>query len=230
MTASRAVQRASVELRFTEVRATSSASGKRLEGYAAVFNTPTQLPGFREVIKPGAFTRAIEDNHDCVCLFNHDQNNVLGRTTSGTLRLDQDSRGLHYVCDLPNTQAARDAHELIKRGDVVGSSFGFTVAPEGQDWSNETDEDGTQYILRAIKDVKLMDVSPVVSPAYGGTKVVARSAVIPPIELRAKVNAHNTGFRMPTFEECLEITRRAAERKQHEIRMRRMNLLNNLIH
>jgi len=68
-----------------------------------------------------------------------------------------------------------------------------------------------------------------VSPAYGGTKVMARSAVLPPMELRAKVNAHNRGFKLPTFDECLEITRRAAERKQHEIRMRRMNLLNNLI-
>ena len=98
------------ELRFTEVRASATPSGKpRIEGYAATFNNPTQLPGFREVIKPGAFTRAIDEQHDCVCLFNHDQNNVLGRTTSGTLRLDQDSLGLHYVCDLPNTQAARDA-------------------------------------------------------------------------------------------------------------------------
>jgi Escherichia/Staphylococcus phage prohead protease len=216
----------------TEVRASVTPSGKpHIEGYAAVFNSPTQLPGFREVIKPGAFTRALTRGDDTLCLFNHDSSQVLGRTASGTLELDQDSRGLHYRCEMPNTQVGRDAYELIKRGDISGSSFGFTIddGDDSQVWGNDTDSDtGEQFVLRQIRSVKLVDVSPVASPAYKGATVQARCAA-PPQEFRAAVNAARIGFKMPTFDECLEITRRAAERKQHEMRMRRMNLMTHLI-
>jgi HK97 family phage prohead protease len=201
------------ELRFTEVRATSTPSGNKIEGYAAVFNTRAQLPGFQEVIKPGAFSRAISQADDVVCLFNHNADLPLGRTTPGTLRLDEDSRGLHYVCDLPNTSYGRDAYESIKRGDIAGCSFGFIVDPDGQSWSNDTDENGNQYILRSITSVKLLDVSPVTYPCYKGTAVQAR-AVQPPAEPRSLLLRN--GFKMPTVEECLAITHRAQDRKRQE--------------
>jgi Escherichia/Staphylococcus phage prohead protease len=219
------------ELRVFEARSTAAPSGKpRITGYAATFNNPAVLPGFREIIRPGAFTRAIDEKQNCLCLWNHNPDLPLGSVASGTLQLDQDSRGLHYTCDLPDTQAGRDAYTLIKRGVVNQCSFGFMVDPEGQEWSNATDEkDSSQYVLRSIKDIaKLLDCSPVPYPAYQNTTVVARS-VEAPVELRAAVNAHNRGFKFPTFEECLEITRRAAERKQIEARHRRQNLMSHII-
>lgn len=189
------------EVRFlqaTEVRAKggSDASDPRLiEGYASVFNVNAQLPGFQERMKNGAFTRAVDTRQDVVCLFNHDANYVLGRTTSGTLRIMQDDKGLFYSCDLPNTQAARDLHESIKRGDINGCSFAFTIPEGGQDWSEGRASDGTYFIQRTISDVDLLDVSPVTHPCYSGTSVDARCAEAP-VELRSAVASKNEALKL----------------------------------
>lgn len=191
----------------TEVRAaggSGDADPLRIEGYASVFNQPAQIPGaggkpgFREVIKPGAFTRSTTQGADVVCLFNHDPNQVLGRTKSGTLRLRQDSKGLHYTCDLPNTQTARDLHESISRGDISECSFAFKIPDGGQEWSEERDADGVYFVQRTISDVHVKDVSPVTYPAYGGTNVSARmeSAEVP-AELRSAVDAKNAALAAP---------------------------------
>ncbi|VVB52208.1 Caudovirus prohead serine protease [uncultured archaeon] len=182
-------------LEATEVRAKGGSPEDptlRIEGYAAVFNRTAKLPKYRENIKPGAFTRAIRDAQDVVCLFNHNSNLVLGRTTSGTLRLSQDDRGLHYECDMPNTQTGRDTHESIKRGDINGCSFAFTVPDGGQEWS-EQEESGVYYIQRNLTDLNLHDVSPVTYPTYGGTDVYARSEETceAPAELRSAVDQKN---------------------------------------
>ena len=130
------------------------------------------MPKYYERIQPGAFDRALAEGQDVRALFNHDQNLVLGRTVSGTLRLRADSVGLKYEVDLPNTQTARDLAESIKRGDVSGSSFAFSVSKEGQ--QIERSKDGTTY--RNITDTNLFDVSVVTYPAYESASSGLRSA------------------------------------------------------
>lgn len=179
----------------TEVRAVSAGRDLHIEGYAAIFGKLAQLPGFREQVKPGAFTRAIQEKHDAACLYNHDVSKVLGRVESGTLTLSQDSHGLHYRCFLPDTQTAREIHESVRRGDVHGSSFAFTIPDGGQEWSQQRSADGSYFIQRDISDVNLLDVSPVLFPAYEGTSVDARTAVAP-AELRSAVDALNFGRRL----------------------------------
>ncbi|MFF4818082.1 HK97 family phage prohead protease [Kitasatospora sp. NPDC001309] len=143
-----------------ELRATET-GGSVLIGYAAKFNTRSQdLGGWVETIQPGAFTRALDEAHDVRALFNHDPNMVLGRTTAGTLRLEQDSIGLRYEVDLPNTSAGRDLAESLRRGDISQSSFGFRTIQD--DWSY----DGDGRDLRKLMDLTLYDVSPVTYPAY----------------------------------------------------------------
>jgi len=222
-----------IETRYrvtTEVRASKGPAGPRLEGYASVFNQPTQLPGFRETIRSTAFDRALKEKHDAVALWNHNADMPLGRVSSGTLRLNTDSRGLHFVVDLPNTSWGKDAHESVRVGNVTGTSFGFMVDdPAGQTWSEQKADDGTHYIQRDIHDLKLLDISPATFPAYSGTDIQAR-AIQPPAELRSRVLRY--GFIMPTVAECLEITRRAEERHQREAaeaRNRRNNLLNQVL-
>lgn len=141
--------------------------GKTLTGYAAVFNRYSQdLGGFVEQVLPGAFAKTIQEN-DIRGLHNHDKSLILGRNRSQTLRLAEDSTGLHYEVDLPKTTAARDLSELVERGDVTGSSFSFeTVGPDGDDWSM-TDQD---YPLRSLLQVRLFDVGPVTYPAYLSTE------------------------------------------------------------
>ncbi len=142
-----------------------------LRGHAAVFNQLSEdLGGFREQIAPGAFLEAIEKD-DVRALFNHDPNFVLGRKASGTLRLAEDARGLAIECDPPDTQMVRDlVIEPMRRGDINQMSFGFSMRPNGQDWAKN--DDG--QIVRTLKRVRLMDVSPVTFPAYPETDVGVR--------------------------------------------------------
>lgn len=153
----------------TELRA-AAADKPQIDGYAAVFNQETDLGWFREKIAPGAFKRALSENQDVRCLFNHNPDNVLGRTKSGTLTLSEDNTGLKFHCDMPDTNIGKDVHSMIQRGDVDQCSFGFVVRDEEVTY----DDDGNQ--LRTIKDADLFDVSPVTYPAYESTSVEARSA------------------------------------------------------
>jgi uncharacterized protein len=190
-----------LELRHVKAELRASKAGKpQIFGYAATFNVNAQLPGFRECIRASAFTRAIRDNQDTVCLFNHDMNLVLGRTTSGTLRLKQDSKGLYYTCDLPDTEAGRNAHTSISRGDINGCSFAFKMVEGGQKWSEGRAADGSFFVQREITDCDLLDVSPVTYPAYSGTAVDARATQVP-AELRSRVEGLNAGrIVVPTLE------------------------------
>lgn len=142
--------------------------GSTIHGYAAVFNVLSEeMWGFREKIAPGAFSGVLD--HDVRCLFNHDDDHVLGRTTAGTLRLREDDRGLHMECDLPDTQLARDLAVSIERGDISGQSFSFTT--DSDEWHME---DGV-HVRTVVKVRGLFDVGPVTYPAYPDTDVSARS-------------------------------------------------------
>lgn len=136
-----------------------------ITGYAAKYNTRSTLLGnFREEIKPGAFDRALrEQSHPIVALWNHDSNQVLGSTRSGTLTVDTDENGMRYSVEVPNTTLGRDLSVLISRGDVWGSSFAFTIAAkDGESWAEE-DGQAVRYV-HSVDGV--YDVSPVLTPAY----------------------------------------------------------------
>lgn len=149
-----------VELRQTD-------RGPVVAGYAARFDVETRLgDGFREVVRRGAFARAIRED-DVRALWNHDPRYVLGRTTAGTLRLREDDLGLWYEIDVPDTQWARDVLVTIQRGDVTQSSFGFNAIRQQMQ--------AGQPPLRELLEVRLYDVSPVTYPAYPVTSVTVRS-------------------------------------------------------
>lgn len=152
-----------------ELRAASEDKPPRLVGYAAVFDTLSDdLGGFREVIKPGAFDRALSEGHDVRALRDHDPSKLLGRTTSKTLRLAVDDHGLAVEIDLPDTQEGRDTQTLVNRGDLTQMSFAFrTMADQ---WRTEEGEP-----IRELLDLELFDVSVVAYPAYPATEVSARA-------------------------------------------------------
>lgn len=150
-----------------------------LSGYAVRYNTlSVDLGGFRETILPGAFDKVLNRQRgkgDVVALFNHDPNQLLGRTSSGTLELSSDEKGLRYSVVLPNTELGRTVGELVARGDLRGSSFAFTVDGKGEQWA--PGEDGKPR--RSIREVSgLFDVSVVTHPAYpSSTTSVARRSL-----------------------------------------------------
>lgn len=145
----------------TELRA----SGRKLEGYAALFGSEARIGSFVETIAPGAFRSALTG--DVLALLDHDQGKVLGRTRSGTLRLSEDTRGLAFSLDLPDTAAGRDVLALAERNDLGGMSFGFTVPKGGDSWSGER---------RTLRTIGLKEISVVQSwPAYPDTELALRS-------------------------------------------------------
>ena len=160
-----------LERRSMQVREFRADDEGKIVGYASVFDEETDIGGmFREVVRPGAFARAIKEKQDVRALINHDQNYVLGRTKAGTLKLEEDKRGLWIEVAPPNTQFAADLMESMKRGDIDNMSFAFIATEET--W---TDRKG-DATLRELKDVDLFDISAVTYPAYEGTSVGLRSA------------------------------------------------------
>ena len=155
-----------------EVRLDDNNGKPLIRGYAAVFNQLSEdLGGFREQLNTGAFTEAM-GNSDVRALINHDPNLVLARNKSGSLTMREDAAGLYVEITPPDTQAARDLMELMRRGDVNQMSFAFTVGKEDQAWTR----DGTGPWLRTIKKVaRLFDVSVVTYPAYPQTSAAVRA-------------------------------------------------------
>jgi hypothetical protein len=154
--------RAGVELRV--------AAGRRLEGYAALFDHPAVIGSFTETIRHGAFSGTLaRSNSDVLALVDHDMTRLLARQKSGTLRLVEDGRGLAFDLDLPSTGLANDILEMTRRGDIGGMSFGFrTIADE---WPAAD--------RRELVTAELVEISIVHSfPAYSGTTVNARNRTL----------------------------------------------------
>ena len=147
-----------------------------LTGYAAVYNRfslPLREGGsqFREIILPGAFDKVLNRQRgksDVVALLNHNPDLILGRSASGTLELSSDEKGLRYTVIPPDTQVGRDTMELVRRRDLKGSSFAFSLEPgKGDKWTS--DEQGA---VREVREVSsLVDVSVVLTPAYPASSV-----------------------------------------------------------
>lgn len=155
-----------------ELEIRSNEGKNQIRGYAAVYRSYSEdLGDFIEVIEPGFFSEVLHD--DVRSLFNHDPNIVLGRTKSGTLRLEDTPKGLKITNDLPDTQWGRDLRVSIERGDIDQMSFGFIVKEKGDTWTRN----GKQ-VVRTLKRngcARLVDISPVTYPAYPETSVTARS-------------------------------------------------------
>ncbi|MFC7552639.1 HK97 family phage prohead protease [Pseudoroseomonas wenyumeiae] len=151
-----------VEVRTaTELRA----AGRKLAGYAAVFGAAAKIGGFTESIAPGAFRASLAAKGDILALVDHDPGRLLARTSSGSLRLSEDARGLAFELDVPETGLGRDILALAERRDLGGMSFSFRVRDEA--WPARD--------RRELRAVELLEVSVVQAfPAYAATTVEAR--------------------------------------------------------
>jgi len=163
------IERRCLESDLQEMRLNFDGKAPKITGYAAVFNTETELwPGFREKISPGAFTESIVGD-DVRALWNHNPEKVLGRNKSGTLLLREDEKGLYYEITPPDTPLAKELMTLMKRGDINQSSFGFRIVKKSSQVNEKKDE-----MTRVIDKAQLFDVSPVTYPAYPTTEAHVR--------------------------------------------------------
>ena len=144
------------------------AKGRRLEGYAAMFGVEARIGPITESIRAGAFSPSLVDKRDVLALVDHSAAALLARTRSGSLRLSEDSRGLAFDLDIPDTSLGRDILALAERGDLGGMSFGFKPNAGGETWQGKS---------RTLTSIDLREISVVQAfPAYAETSIVARSA------------------------------------------------------
>lgn len=165
------------EIRNWSVRAEAPKEDSRtVEGYAALFDTPSDGLDFTEVIDRNAFDGVIARS-DVFALLNHDNSRgILGRSKrgKGSLELSIDERGLKYRFDAPKSALGDELIENLKRGEVNESSFCFDVTDE--EWQEDgLDDHGYKKFKRTIRKIgNLYDVSPVYSAAYSATTVSLR--------------------------------------------------------
>lgn len=158
------------EIRNIAAEVTVDEESRKVEGYALLFNVPSDGLDIEEIIEPRALDGVIERSN-VFALLNHDERRgILARSKKGegTLSLTVDGKGLRYRFDAPRTALGDELLEYLKRGEVTESSFAFTVAEDVWEKKGETWK-------RTIKKIdELYDVSPVYDAAYSKTTVYMR--------------------------------------------------------
>ena len=154
---------------------------RTISGYAIVFGVESRIladywDNYREIIEPGAITEERLKDMDIKMTMYHNREKILARSNKGegTLKISVDEVGVHYEFDAPNTVDGDTALELVKRGDLSGSSFMFWT-DEKSGVSYEKRSDG--IMLRRVKTIGMIyDMTIAADPAYEQTSVKAREA------------------------------------------------------
>lgn len=157
-------------------------SERNIEGYAVVFGQeskymydPVLRKCFIEIIEPGAVTEELIIRSDIKALIEHNHQRMIARNYmgKGSLSLKLDDYGLGYGLEAPHTQDGDYSVEMVKRGDMFGSSFGYwTDEKKNVTWSKRSDG----ILLRRVHKIDIIrEISIVASPAYVGTEVNVRS-------------------------------------------------------
>lgn len=157
-----------------ELRADPQGDGLTLEGYAAVFNSPTmisdRLGEYEETIAPGAFKRTIQARTP-VLMFEHGQHPLIGSMPIGTITdLREDPKGLYVRARLFDNWMISPVRDAIKDGAVDGMSFRFSVPAGKETWDRSSNPQ-----KRVVREAKVPELGPVVFPAYRDTSVAVRS-------------------------------------------------------
>lgn len=152
-----------------------SGDGRTLEGYAAVFNSPTRIAAvggdFDEVISPGAFARSIRSRMP-VLQFEHGRDPRVGAVPIGAIEdLSEDSQGLHVRATLFDNPVVEPVRQAIAGQAIKGMSFRFQVVDGGDQWQRRSGA----IDLRTVGDADVHELGPVVFPAYDTTTVSVRS-------------------------------------------------------
>jgi uncharacterized protein len=178
------------DLDLLEVRADKEGEVKKIRGHAAVYNKLSEdMGGFREMMEPGAFTETIARD-DIRSLLNHTPNYILGRNKAGTLKVEEEVKGVYYEITPPDTRYARDLMVSIERGDVSQCSIIFQIdSKKGERWLVDGEEkpamdafaamwgESKHKIERHVMKARLFDVGPVTFPAYPQTDVKIRDYI-----------------------------------------------------
>lgn len=162
-----------------KIREVEGQPGRTIEGYAIVFGVESNLlvdywDAYREIIEPGAITADELKGMDIKMTMYHNREKLLARSNKGvgTLNITVDEVGVKYSFEAPDTVDGNTALELVRRGDLAGSSFMYWT-DEGSNVSYEKTAEG--ILLRHVKKISMIyDMTIAADPAYNETTVTAR--------------------------------------------------------
>ena len=166
-----------LETRFMacEVRAEEREEGSIITGRPVVYNSRTNLGWFDEIIAAGALIGT--DLRDVRLLVNHDFSSIplaRSRRNNGnstmTLFVDDEGLGFEALLDTIKNARAKELHSAVKRGDVTGMSFAFSI--DGEKWDDIDSDHPTRTIT---KIASIVEISACTFPAYEATEIFARS-------------------------------------------------------
>lgn len=149
--------------------------GSVITGRPVVYDSRTDLVYYDEIIERGALNKT--DLTDVRFLVNHDLSKIplaRSRRNNGNstmqLTVDNDGLGIRAKLDTENNTEAKALYSAVKRGDITGMSFMFSI--DGEEWEGLE----TEHPLRRIKSIgSIVEVSAVIFPAYEATTINARS-------------------------------------------------------
>lgn len=159
-------------IRSVDFTSDSSGDGRTLEGYAAIFGSPTRIRSwegdFEETIAPGAFARSLTERTP-VLQYDHGKDARVGSVPIGAIdEVREDAKGLYVRARLYDNPVVEPVRQAIAGRSIRGMSFRFEVPTGGDVW---TDRD----TKREIRDADVHELGPVVFPAYDTTTVTVRS-------------------------------------------------------
>lgn len=158
-----------------EIRAESDEkNGDHITGRPIVYESMTDLGYFNEIIHRGALDKTnlkdvrflVNHNTDMIPLARSRNNN---ENSTMQMEVDEDGMSIRVNLDTENNSDARNLYSAIKRGDISGMSFMFSINDE--DWEDVESDHPTRHI-REIGQV--LEVSAVTFPAYESTEISAR--------------------------------------------------------
>jgi HK97 family phage prohead protease len=127
-----------------------------LSGYAVVWGVNSDEGSPRRFDKGNV---SYPTDRPVLCLYNHDDSNVLGSTANNTLKIEPDDYGIKVTCTLPGTTLAEDVYELVEDRYVSGMSCGYFETAA-------TDENGIHIPTIVIDEFSICPV-----PAFISTSV-----------------------------------------------------------
>lgn len=158
----------------------SAPEGLTFEGYAAVFDRPSARLAFptiragvpfREVIRPGAFTKTLAENANVTLRYQHNLMGLpLASTRAGTMSLVEDERGLRVRAELPDNEWGRPVRDAILRGDIAGMSFRYKKVLDK--WDKDTEGENVRSLLEVRLD---KEISVTEFPAFPDTTAAVRA-------------------------------------------------------
>jgi HK97 family phage prohead protease len=142
----------------------------RLHGRIPYDSPSLDLGGYREKIKPGAFSKSLSrlSERPVFLVSSHDlKAHTSLASTDGRLLLRDGPDALSFSAQLPETSFAEHLYNLVENRDVTGVSFAFLInGADGESWH----QDASGAIWRELKDLVLFEVSIVPLPAYPASR------------------------------------------------------------